>query len=77
MKNKSIIGINEYQIEKFMRLSTVLLIITINLITNSFANTTYAQEIQISIHVKNMNIKDVFREIEKRVILSFLSLIMI
>lgn len=66
MKNKSIIGINEYQIEKFMRLSTILFIITTNLITNSFANTTYAQETQISIHVKNMDIKDVFREIEKK-----------
>lgn len=66
MKNKSIIGINAYQIERIMRLSIVLFIITTNLITNAFANTTYAQETQISIQVENINIKDVFREIERK-----------
>src|SRR5690606_28649956 len=57
---------NAYQIERIMRLSIVLFIITTNLITNSFANTTYAQETQISIHVENINIKEVFREIERK-----------
>lgn len=60
------IDIDAYQIERIMRLSIVLFIITTNLITNAFANTTYAQETQISIQVENINIKEVFREIERK-----------
>lgn len=65
MKNTFIIDTVRCQLSKFMKWSFIILISTFSLVVNSFATTTYAQSMHISINVDNMSVKDVFKEIEK------------
>lgn len=65
MKNKCIIDVNRRQLNKIMKVSTLLILSTTCFIVNTFANTSYAQKVQITLDIKNESIKQVFREIEK------------